>query len=130
MNTNRHIPTGRQETSIESRNKLEGKKSKYRQMIYDFISESGGSTCDEVEVGLDVRHQTASCFIRFLTQDGLLEATDERRMTRAGRKAIVWKRTLAQSPKSTAANTTKVPTGTPAELFLFSTDPIGRKVAM
>lgn len=69
---------------------LEPHKSKYRKMIYEFIKGSLGQTCDEIEVALGLRHQTASCFIRFLTQDGLLRDSGDRRITRSGRQAIVW----------------------------------------
>jgi predicted transcriptional regulator len=86
------IPTQEHiDTCVESRDKLKPKKHEYRKKIYTFIEVTGGATCDEVEVGLNLRHQTASCFIRFLTQDDYLYATSERRTTRAGRKAIVWK---------------------------------------
>jgi len=50
----------------------------------------GGKTCDEIEVELSMRHQTASCFIRVLTRDKCLRDSGKRRMTRAGRQAIVW----------------------------------------
>ena len=87
------IPTQeRIDTSRDSRDKLEkaGKRSQYRKQIYAYIQEKGGATCDEIEVALRLRHQTASCFIRFMTQEGWLRATDQRKQTRAGRKAIVW----------------------------------------
>ena len=93
--TNRLIPTATsQETSIESRNKLEnqGKKHRYRKQIHQHIASKGayGSTCDEGEVELGLRHQTASCFIRFLTQDGFLIKSKYKRMTRANRNAVAW----------------------------------------
>lgn len=93
MQTYKLIPTNSQSTSIESRNILErsGKKNSYRSEIYEFIKHKGGATCDEVEVALELRHQTASCFIRFLTQDGLLCDSGLKRLTRSGRMAIVWK---------------------------------------
>lgn len=81
-------------TSMESQDVLErtGKKGKYRRLIYDFIEARGenGATCDEIEVELALRHQTASCFIRFLTQDFFLKDSGQKRRTRAGRQAIVW----------------------------------------
>lgn len=81
-------------TSMESQDMLEraGKKSKYRRAIFEFIEARGerGATCDEIEVALALRHQTASCFIRFLTQDFFLKNSGTRRITRAGRQAIVW----------------------------------------
>jgi predicted transcriptional regulator len=86
------IPTQEKiDTSRDSRNMLVEKRSKYRKAIVDYISAKNGATCDEVEVALCIRHQTASCFIRFMTQEGRLEATAERRITRANRRAIVWR---------------------------------------
>src|SRR5690348_12708447 len=94
FNTQRPVPTNSMvETSLESAKRIEGKKHRYRKMIYDYIKGKGtsGATCDEVEVKLDLRHQTASCFIRFLVQDFLLKDSGGKRMTRAGRNAIVWR---------------------------------------
>lgn len=91
----RPLPTrGDVDTSKASAKAIEKTKhrSKHREAIYRLIKARAetGATCDEVEESLQIRHQTASCFIRFLTQDGLLYGTTERRLTRAGRKAIVW----------------------------------------
>lgn len=94
------IPTQENiDTCVESRNKLTKNKHEYKRKIYEFIKMMDGATCDEVEIGLELRHQTASCFIRFLTQDGFLKATSLRRITRAGRKAIVW-RVLTEEEKA------------------------------
>jgi hypothetical protein len=49
-----------------------------------------GSTCDEVEVVTELKHQTVAAQIRHMVEAGLLEASAERRPTRSGRKAIVW----------------------------------------
>lgn len=49
-----------------------------------------GATCDEIEEGLGLRHQTASARVRELAQAGLLKDSGERRATRSGRKAAVW----------------------------------------
>ena len=91
--TNNEIPTQEHiDTSQASRNGLRSKKNLYRSRIFSLIFNApGGKTCDEVEVDLNLRHQTASCSIRFLTQDGWLYDTGTRRKTRAGRQAIVWK---------------------------------------
>ena len=85
------VPTGCADTSISSKAEIAKKKNEYRRKIYYAIRWGGGKTCDEIEVSLGLRHQTASCFIRFLTQDGLLTQSNERRVTRSGRSAIVWK---------------------------------------
>jgi len=85
------IPTQESiDTCVQSRNILERKKNHYRDKIFANIKVYGGRTCDEIEQELGLRHQTASCFIRFLTQDGFLCDSGIRRITRAGRMAIVW----------------------------------------
>jgi hypothetical protein len=86
------------DTCVASRNRLNSRRSVIRKTVHNFILERGayGATCDEVEIALQLRHQTASCFIRFLTKDGFLEGTIERRKTRAGRFAIVWRSTRKQ----------------------------------
>lgn len=48
------------------------------------------STCDEVEVALNMRHQTASARIRELFIMGRIVNTNTTRRTRSKRKAIVW----------------------------------------
>ena len=91
LETERRVPTQEQIiTSRESRDQIKKKSNEYRKRIYDLIQAAGGLTCDEVETTLDLRHQTASCFIRFLTQDGYLRDSGLKRHTRAGRSAIVW----------------------------------------
>lgn len=54
------------------------------------IEAAGGATCDEVEVGTGMSHQTASARIRELRQLGSVRDSGQRRPTRSGRKAIVW----------------------------------------
>lgn len=91
LNTESNIPTNENtDTSVHSRDKLSSKKSEYRKKIFETIKSSIGMTCDEIEQSLGLRHQTASCFIRFLTKDGFLKDSGDRRITRSGRKAIVW----------------------------------------
>ena len=53
--------------------------------------EDSPSTCDEIEVGLEGRHQSVSSRIRKGVQDGLIKDSGEKRETRTGRKAIVWR---------------------------------------
>lgn len=50
----------------------------------------GGLTCDEVERSLGLRHQTASARIRDLALRSHIVDSGERRVTRSGRKAVVW----------------------------------------
>ena len=51
------------------------------------------ATCDEIEVGLEGRHQSVSSRIRKGVQDGFIENSGEKRRTRTGRNAIVWQLT-------------------------------------
>ena len=86
-----HIPTQEQvDTCRASRDQLKSKSHRYRMQIFDHIQMDGGKTCDEIEVELSMRHQTASCFISNLKDEGFLRDSGKRRMTRAGRQAIVW----------------------------------------
>ena len=86
------IPTGRQETSREAAASLErnGVGNRMSRQIYGYIKQVGGATCDEVEIALEMKHQSVSCLIRYLVINGFLEKTFLRRPTRSGRNAIVW----------------------------------------
>jgi len=48
-------------------------------------------TDDELETRLGMRHQTVSATRRGMVKDGLIEATGDRRPTRSGRSAQVWR---------------------------------------
>lgn len=93
------IPTVEyRETSVASRDKLQKKKNCYIDAMHRYIREVGGATCDEIEVALDMRHQTASCFITVMGKKGMIENSLEKRKTRSGRDAIVW--VIAQAKKA------------------------------
>ena len=96
--TEDRVPTGRQATSKVSAKEVGRKKNDYRQKIYGLIAYRGGMTCEDVESTLGIRHQTASCIIRFLTQDGFLRDSGERRRAKSGRQVIVWKTATPQPP--------------------------------
>lgn len=49
-----------------------------------------GATCDEVEVEIEVPHQTVSARIRELFKAGRIKDSGRTRPTRSGRKAVVW----------------------------------------
>lgn len=49
-----------------------------------------GTTCDEVEVALSLRHQTASARIRELALNGSIVDTGRKRPTRSKRPAVVY----------------------------------------
>lgn len=50
-----------------------------------------GATCDEVEGFSGLLHTTTSARIRRLAQIGRIVDSGERRKTRSGRNAVVWK---------------------------------------
>tara|TARA_Y100000034_G_C6891619_1_gene410285 strand:+ start:1276 stop:1596 length:321 start_codon:yes stop_codon:yes gene_type:complete len=70
--------------------------------------QSNGATDDEIEVALDLRHQTASARRRELVQLGFVVDSGVRRPTRSGRKAKVWVTTPPperEAPEPTAGYT-------------------------
>jgi predicted transcriptional regulator len=70
---------------------IKSKTKAIRISILEMIkSRSTGMTCDEVEIALGLRHQTASARIRELVQLGELTNSGQQRPTSSGRKAIVW----------------------------------------
>jgi hypothetical protein len=66
--------------------------SRLRAQIFALIDVRGerGATCDEIEVALDLRHQTASARVRELALGELIFFTGERRLTRSKRRARVY----------------------------------------
>jgi hypothetical protein len=68
--------------------------------IFAFIVRTGGSTSEEIEQGLGMRHQTVSAEISHMTDAGFLVDGGGRRKTSSNRKAIVWEqRPPPKSPK-------------------------------
>lgn len=63
-----------------------------KDQILDLIETQGehGATCDEVEVILDLSHQTASATINGLMRVKTIRDSGNRRLTRLGRWAKVW----------------------------------------
>lgn len=67
--------------------------ARIRRKVYAFIVARGpqGATCDEIETSLALAHQTCSPRVYELHKRGSIVASNERRKTRSGRAAIVWK---------------------------------------
>lgn len=61
-----------------------------RSRVLEYVLKHGDATDDEIEQGLDLRHQTASARRRELVLGGQLVDTGRRRQTRSGRSATVW----------------------------------------
>jgi DNA-binding transcriptional ArsR family regulator len=79
-----------------------------RLRVYAGIRQAyGGATCDELEVALDMRHQTASARITELRKDGLIVDTGLRRATRSGRSARVYEIVTAAGVLSQPADTAR-----------------------
>jgi len=50
-----------------------------------------GATCDEAQSLLGMTHQSCSPCFTWLSKDGQIYDSGQRRVTRSGRKAIVWR---------------------------------------
>jgi hypothetical protein len=63
-----------------------------RLLVYRHIWRNGsyGATCCEVELALEMRHQTASARIRELYLSDDVRDSGRRRRTTSGRNAVVW----------------------------------------
>jgi predicted transcriptional regulator len=79
------------ETSTLAAQSMKVSASGMRNMILEAIRNSAhGFTCDEVEAGLKLTHQTCSARIRELVLMGDLRKAGEQKVTRQGRKAEVY----------------------------------------
>lgn len=67
-------------------------KTTDEQNILELVRGAGanGHTCDEVEVKLDLTHQTASARVHDLMRAGEIVLAGFKRPTRSGRNATVW----------------------------------------
>lgn len=71
--------------------RVHGKKEAMQQRILAFIRSMGldGATCDQIEIALDMAHQTASARVSELKKLRLIVDSGSRRETRTGSKAAV-----------------------------------------
>jgi hypothetical protein len=79
------------DTSREAVAKNLGRSGTKRRTIYELIRQNEGLTDDEIEKLTGYTHQSASSSRNSLMNDGFVYASEERRRTRQGQKAIVWK---------------------------------------
>lgn len=79
------------ETSKAGAARTEPSAMAMRGTVEQYIRERGGATCDEVEVALGMRHQTASARIRELVLAERLIDTGDTRKTRSGSLARVYR---------------------------------------
>jgi hypothetical protein len=83
-------------TSHEAARSMESHVKQVRKGIAGFLRDRPqGATDDEIEQGLNLKHQTASAARRGLVIAGLVRDSGEVRKTRSGRNAIVWVSTQA-----------------------------------
>jgi len=61
-----------------------------RGKVLSMIERLGGLTCDEAQSLLGMTHQSCSPCFTWLSKDGQIYDSGQRRVTRSGRKAIVW----------------------------------------
>lgn len=78
------------DTSEGASESMEGSAATLRASVLRHIT-SAESTCDEVEVALGLRHQTASARVRELALMNKIVNSGKRRKTSSGRLAIVWR---------------------------------------
>lgn len=80
------------DTSEDAAVSVQKDGGRLRNQVLCCVTECGhvGATCDEVEEKLSMRHQTASARIYELRERGLLCDSGVRRLTRSGRRAVVW----------------------------------------
>jgi hypothetical protein len=82
------------DTSIDAADSLDdGLLSRLRAQIFALVDVRGhhGATCDEIEVALKLRHQTASARLRELVLGGHIYDIGKRRPTRSGRNARIYR---------------------------------------
>jgi hypothetical protein len=80
------------DTSFQAAESVQDITGRLRLICYRFIfaCKAHGATCDEVEVALDLRHQTASARLYELKNQRAIVDSGWRRPTRSGRSAAVW----------------------------------------
>jgi hypothetical protein len=77
------------DTSKAAADSMQRASETIRADVLAYIRE-GAATCDEVEEGLSLTHQTASARIRELVLLGSVRDSGARRKTRSGRQARVY----------------------------------------
>jgi hypothetical protein len=80
------------DTSAAAAISVERDGPRLRELVLFTIRAAGsrGLTCDEIELHLDMRHQTVSARVYELREGGWIADSGERRPTRSNRRATVW----------------------------------------
>jgi len=81
------------DTSRAAAESMAAREPTDREQVFAYIQAQGarGATDDEIEVALGLSHQSASPRRRGLQKDGAIYLTDDRRKTRSGRSAGVYR---------------------------------------
>ena len=82
---------GKQETSREAAKAALGRSGSQRVRIYNLVQHMDGLTADEIQAAINAPINSVTPRINELVADGWLEDSGERRPTRYGKPAIVWK---------------------------------------
>jgi len=87
----RGVPYSNSTSSKDAADKLPSRSTCWAE-VYRYIAKRGahGATCEEVEMHLAMRHQTASARIRELVSGGRIRNSGGRRENSSERTAIVW----------------------------------------
>ncbi len=99
-----HPPSGKRSTSKAAAESMVESATTLRGLVYDtLLKHPKGLTTDEVEVLLDMRHQTISARMWELEKRGQIGDTGRRRMTRSKRMARVMRVLTAAEMKAQEA---------------------------
>lgn len=82
---------GPQETSQKAAARALPRTGTQRHRIWELIKTTDGMTADEINAATNISPNTINPTIRGLVLDGWLEDSGQRRATRAGNEAIVWR---------------------------------------
>lgn len=86
--------SGNTETSQDAAASVEDHVPTRNHRILEHLSRRP-STCDEIEVALELLHQAASPCLWYMSGEGLVARDGEKRRTRSGRQAYVYRATDA-----------------------------------
>ena len=88
-----HCPSNGVATSNAAAASVQPEAARLRALVLNAIRSFGtrGATCDEVEYSTGLKHQTASARVNELRNLAIIVDSGNKRPTRSGRKAIVWR---------------------------------------
>ena len=86
------LPYAQTDTSFDAAESMRARVPTLEAKVLAFIEARGaeGATCDEVLIGCELTHQCGSARVSELARRGAIVDSGQRRLTRGGRKAIVY----------------------------------------